>query len=162
MWDKLTIFQKRFTVIITICAGIGVTATSIYNFHQWVMKSKIEPYISEQVEVGINRYYDSRKGSLSYKLAEEMSVEREDVPKALGKMYLDFDTISKDWLLFHRHILPMLKYEAENYDVGLKVDKFSGRVMYLHTDGRIYRAFQDPDSKLYFFNDDDNKNQWCK
>jgi hypothetical protein len=78
----------------------------------------------------------------------------------------------------HEESAPIAKEEAEKaikatvdsiysttsktIHVGLRYDPETGKVIYIHTNGKEYRAFLDMSNLDYYFINDNNESEWCK
>ncbi len=111
---------------------------------------------------GIDEYLEwkiaNKKGGFRTALSEEINVKPELIPNAFGKMYHWMDSVQK----FQKETMPLIRKIKNEIDVGIKVNKNNGRMMYLHTNGHPYRAFKDSASGAYFFINDDDVVEYCK
>ena len=112
-----------------------------------------EPRIHEIIKEDVAK----RKGGLGSELSSKFDIKRESVADKLHEGIIWVDSLK----LMHSTIYPMLLEEYRTIDVGLKVDKFSSEVRYLHIDGRTYYPSVDTNGFYYFMNTR-GRSEYCK
>ena len=128
--------QSLFAVIITTC---------------WLAYA--EPRIHEIIKEDVAQ----RKGGLGSELTNKFDIKRENVADKLHEGIVWVDSLK----LMYRTIYPMLQEEYRTFDVGLKVDKFTKEVRYVHIDGRTYYPSIDTNGFYYFMNTS-GRSEYCK
>lgn len=113
---------------------------------------------NEFLDWKIDQRLSSKKGGFRTALSEEIGVKPELIPHEFGKMYHWMDSVQK----FQRETMPLVRDLKSTTDVGLKVNKNNGRVMYMHLNGHPYRAFKDTVTGRYYFINDNNQSEYCK
>lgn len=126
-----------------------------------VLLKPIDWYIDYRIEIGIKAYQSSKTNSLSYKLAKKIGVDREDVDDVFGEMYNNNKQFQEDIKNFNENILPMLEIELNTIDVGLKVNRTTNQLQFLHIDGLHYSPSYWPDKRDYYFTDSEGHWRMC-
>lgn len=111
-----------------------------------------EPRIHEMIAEDVA----NRKGGLGSELTNKFDIKRENVADKLHEGIIWVDSLK----LMYRTIYPMLQEEYRTYDIGIKVDKGSSEVRYLHTDGKIYYPYLV--NNWYVFTNQQGVQEYCK
>lgn len=149
---------KPWNIVMYVVSSLAAIGGGIEGFI--LMKEKIH----EAVHKEIDEYLQERKGGFRHEIMQELDrqgrfIKKEDLPEVWVRDHVIVnDSIEK----FRKNFLPMLIEEKKYHDVGLKVNKLTAKIMYLHTDGEVYRAFQDANTGLYYFINKDEVMEYCK
>jgi len=113
------------------------------------------------VDYRIEEYLKDRKGGFRTELSKETGLEEHQIPRAFGEMYRDLHGIAGSIDTFSKHLLPMLIKEKNTIDVGLKVNKITGELTYINTDGRNYIPVYSAEQRKYYIVFSNGMSEWC-
>ena len=100
----------------------------------------------------------SRRGGFRTELSKQTGLTKEQIPGAFAQMYHMMDSME----VMGKRFMPLLIEAKSQVDVGIKVNRVTDRVSYLHVNGRIYRAFRDNSTQHYYFINEAEEQEWCK
>lgn len=148
--------SKKKTTIITSIATIllGGSGALLYPILGEHYELKTREIVREEIQAS----QVNKTGGFRTALSEEIGVKPELIPHEFGKTFhIVTDSIEQ----FRKAFLPMLIKLKAGIDVGLKANKDNDRIMYLHTNGEIYRALLNTEGYYYFVNDQ-NQPEYCR
>jgi len=145
----ITKVKEYKILIVSFLSLFGLTGGGLTT---WVMDSmdktaanKIEqhtlPVVKREIYFVLDSMMKAKKTSFRQEVGDKMGFEKDDVA----------DSLTYWW-----------RSELGRYNVGLFFEPIDGRIMYIHTNGRKYRAFFDDDQDGYYFINDDDESEWCK
>lgn len=141
---------KEYKMIIISFLGIfGFTGT---NVGLWFKESmdrtaaeKIEqhtlPVVKREIYATLDSMMKAKKTSFRQQIADKMRYEKNDVA----------DSLTLWW-----------KSEIGTFHVGIYYDATARKLMYIHTNGKKYRTFYDNEQDLYYFINEQDREEWCK
>ena len=147
--------QHWISMLTANMAIIGALATIVWQGYakpivETVADDRIEQWKHDSLHDIVAKEIHSNGGFRSA-IANELGkkgyqVDKSDIPVLFVDAYVWTDSLKS----FDRFIKPMLKKELRQFDVGLKVDRLTDDVEYLHTDGRTYFPSFDPDTQKWY------------
>lgn len=165
--DKELTIGKFLTLIVANLGLISVLATMAWVTYADPLvrasaKDEIEQWKKDSLNIIVAREIKNRGGGFKTHTSHELKkrgydVEPEDLPSTFASTYAWIDSLK----LFDKVIKPMLMDELKYHDVGLKVERFSMDVEYLHTDGRTYFPSKDPLTGNWYIVKN-GTSIWCK
>lgn len=147
--------QHWISMITTNLAIIGAFATLVWNGYA---KPIVESVADEQIqkwkrdslhEIVAKEIHSTGgfRGALEMEFNRQgYQIRKDEIPSKFVDAYVWTDSLK----LFDKVIKPMLVQEMREYDVGLKVDKYTGETRYLHTDGRTYFPSYDNENQEWY------------
>ena len=154
--EKELTIGKFITLIVANLSIVGVMGTMVWTTYadplvRHSARDEIEQWKKDSLVIIVDRAIIARGGGFKRQTSHELSkrghsVDPDDLPSAFADTYAWIDSLK----LFDKIIKPMLIDELKYYDVGLKVQRFSMDVEYLHTDGRTYFPSYSSENKKWY------------
>ena len=159
--------QNWVGMITSNMALIAGVLSMVWNVYakpsiEQICDDRINQWKNDSLKMYVHREIATKKHGFRMQVVEafeknnKIEIDPDDVAVLFSTTFRWTDSLQK----FDRVLKPMLTREMETFDVGLKVNRKSNDVEYLHTDGRIYFPSYDTKVGKYYIVKN-GKQIWC-